>query len=170
MPSVSGKTIGTSSYLDALFDIGPTTGTVDFWGVQLEASSTASDFQTATGTLQGELAACQRYYTRINAGSVYTFFCNGNAYSTTVATCILPLPVTLRVSATSIDTSGTASHYRLINGSTGTACSVVPALDQAATQSVALNFTVASGLSTGQAINAGANNTASAYIGVNAEL
>jgi len=35
---------------------------------------------------------------------------------------------------------------------------------------VALNFTVASGLTTGQAINLGANNTASAYIGVNAEL
>jgi hypothetical protein len=169
--SVSGKTIGAGSYI--VFDLNWDSNAIqdiDIWGVQVESGSVATAFQTATGTIQGELAACQRYYTRINAGSVYTFFCNGNAYNTTIATCILPLPVTLRVSATSIDTSGTASHYRLINGSTATACSAVPALDQAATQSVALNFTVASGLTTGQAVNAGANNTASAYIGVNAEL
>jgi len=173
--TISGSIGATATELAVIF-ISTMTGTAstnDYYevtGVQIENGSTATTFQTATGTIQGELAACQRYYTRINAGSVYTFFCNGNAYNTTVATCILPLPVTLRVSATSIDTSGTASHYRLINGSTATACSAVPALDQAATQSVALNFTVASGLTTGQAVNAGANNTASAYIGVNAEL
>jgi hypothetical protein len=31
-------------------------------GVQLEAANTATAFQTATGTIQGELAACSRYY------------------------------------------------------------------------------------------------------------
>jgi len=31
-------------------------------GLQVEANATATQFQTATGTVQGELAACQRYY------------------------------------------------------------------------------------------------------------
>ena len=35
---------------------------VQIEGVQVEVGNVATAFQTATGTLQGELAACQRYY------------------------------------------------------------------------------------------------------------
>lgn len=48
-----------------------TAGTNDFYevtGVQLETASVATAFQTATGTIQGELAACQRYYQLIEGG------------------------------------------------------------------------------------------------------
>lgn len=63
VPSVSGKTIGDGSSLQIRFGAG-TTGTKQFsyWGFQVEAGSTATAFQTATGNPQGELAACQRYY------------------------------------------------------------------------------------------------------------
>lgn len=67
VPSIAGKTIGTGSNL--AFDVrlpSNTTFTFDIWGAQLEAGSTVSIFQTATGTIQGELAACQRYFQSLN--------------------------------------------------------------------------------------------------------
>jgi hypothetical protein len=92
VPSISGKTIGTSSLLainlwvSAGTDFNGRTGslgvqnnTIDIWGVQAEAGSTMSSFQTATGTLQGELAACERYY------QVVSGFMATGAVSTTVS-------------------------------------------------------------------------------------
>ena len=63
LPSVSGKTIGTGSSLN-VFVMAPlnTVQIFDTWGWQIEESPVATAFQTATGTLQGELAACQRYF------------------------------------------------------------------------------------------------------------
>jgi hypothetical protein len=77
MPSMSGKTIGAGSYtefyiwLSAGSDynsrtdtLGIQNNTFDIWGCQWEAGSVATPFTTATGTIQGELAACQRYYAK----------------------------------------------------------------------------------------------------------
>jgi hypothetical protein len=71
LPSISGKTVGTSSYLQLTvgFPVN-VTETIDLWGFQLEAGSSATAFQTATGTIQGELAACQRYYEKTYIQSI----------------------------------------------------------------------------------------------------
>jgi hypothetical protein len=82
-----------------------TANTLDIWGVQVEAGSVATAFQTATGTLQGELAACQRYYFRNTGGgaTAYNPYANGGTISTTGAYINFPFPVQMRVAPTSID-------------------------------------------------------------------
>ena len=69
IPSVSGKTIGTSSFLQIQLLRYASNATVDIWGIQIESGSVASAFQTATGTIQGELAACQRYYYQVGTST-----------------------------------------------------------------------------------------------------
>ena len=93
LPSIAGKTIGASSYL-ALRFLTPlgVTSTIDFWGVQVEAGSVATAFQTSTGTVQGELAACQRYYYKSDLYRITA------SYTTSNGTISANHPVTMRVS------------------------------------------------------------------------
>ena len=122
IPSVAGKTIGTSSKLDAYVQLAPNTvATIDFWGVQLEAGSVATAFQTATGTKQGELAACQRYFQVENAGVTFT----ARSGNTTLADGVAFLPVTMRTTpslsvtaALKIDNAGVANYTQSSGGVT----------------------------------------------------
>jgi len=65
VPSISGKTVGTSSYLQ-IMPIRKTssfTGDIDIAQVQFEIGSSATTFVLAGGgSQQAELALCQRYY------------------------------------------------------------------------------------------------------------
>jgi len=73
LPSISGKTIGTNSYLNAsmVYSSGSlNTATLDVWGWQVEAGSVATAFQTATGNLQTEITACERYFQKKNTSPI----------------------------------------------------------------------------------------------------
>ena len=116
VPSISGKTIGTGSTLRVNLwtsagssrntdtdSLGIQSVTIDFWGVQVEEGLVATAFQTATGTIQGELAACQRYYFRNTGGETYSHYGIGMSISTTFGYALINLPVTMRVKPTSVD-------------------------------------------------------------------
>jgi len=63
IPSISGKTIGTSSYLEVRPLVGSTAVTgnsIDIWGVQVEKGSIATEFEQRF--IGDELRLCQRYY------------------------------------------------------------------------------------------------------------
>ena len=77
-----------------------------YWAeAQLEIGSVATAFSRTGGTIQGELAACQRYYFRTTlAADAITPF-TGAAYSTTAAYGIMKSLVTMRVIPTSVDYS-----------------------------------------------------------------
>jgi hypothetical protein len=171
VPSISGKTIGTNSnfsirpirIVDALAH------TVDVWGVQVEAGSTASPFQTATGTVQGELAACQRYYQRVNLTTGAVRFGVGASNTTTGAAITFIYPVTMRIRPTALEQSGVAGDYQIVELEAITTCSAVPIFAQSSLIQLEVGVTVASGLTAGRfARLRGANSNG--FLGWSAEL
>ena len=99
IPSISGKTLTSGNALIAFIKFPTGVATIDLWGVQVEAGSTATPFQTATGTKQGELAACQRYYERLSPNSQNSSMAGFNN-SSTVGYFTIPFKVTKRTNPT----------------------------------------------------------------------
>jgi hypothetical protein len=169
VPSVAGKTIGAGSYLSVNWNPPMnTTQTLDTWGWQLEAGSTATAFQTATGTIQGELAACQRYYFRYGGSAVYEMFGAGQTWNNTNAAIQVKSPVTMRVPPTSVDYS---TLYVGIYGAAGGGgvTSLTQLQGSRDVHLVSANVTPGN-YSSNTFYQMFASNSTSAYIGFSAEL
>jgi hypothetical protein len=183
VPSISGKTVGTTantSYLElriwcsAGSDFNSRTNslsnqnnTFDFWGVQLESGPTATPFRRNAPSIQAELAACQRYYWRQTATTTTSWYAGfGSADSTTTGVINIPLPVTMRTVPSSIETS----NIRLNDWITPTATTSMTLSGNSTPSTVVIVGTVASGLTQFRPMLFQANNNLSSFIGINAEL
>jgi len=113
--SISGSLTGAGGFVDIGFKTAPVIAETislsagDYFQisqVQLEAGSVATPFSRAGGILQGELAACQRYYYR-QGGLNYYLFANGATNSTTTKAIFrMQFPVPMRIIPVAIDYSG----------------------------------------------------------------
>ena len=138
-------------------------------GIQLEIGSIATTFTRSGGTIQGELAACQRYYTRVlaSSGNNYYYYTPGVAKSTTVAKVVYTLPMTMRTSpSTTIDYSG-LSLYDTVNAAINVTAVTA---DTPTLNNYSMDITVASGLTQYRTYYLFANNQSGGYLGFSAEL
>ena len=169
MPSVSGKTIGANSYLNMTIRFSTVVAgeTYDIWGVQLEAGSVATAFQTASGSIAGELALAQRYYWRTNAATAYAPHGQGGFVSAVLVNINLVNPVPMRVAPTSLDSSNITIYTLADVNFAVTALTLTGAVKSALISRV--GATVAGGTANTGAVLTNDNNAAG-YVGLSAEL
>jgi hypothetical protein len=132
---------------------------------QLELGSVGTAFSRTGGTIQGELAACQRYYWRAGGDTNFQTFGVGTAQSTTAAQVSVQNPVPMRVAPTSIEFS-TLGVTDTLN--TTAATNVV--LANVGKYASSINITTAGSLTAWRPYILVTNNSTSGYFALGAEL
>jgi hypothetical protein len=127
--------------------VGTNGATFYITGVQLEVGTQATSFEYRQ--IQQELALCQRYYYKNTAGATRPFGSSFNT-ATTSARGLVPFPVTMRISPTALEQSGTASDYQVFIPAGVVNCSSVPTYSNSSAIMAQVIFPTAGSLTAGQ--------------------
>ena len=136
---------------------------------KLELGSTATAFEYAGGTFQGELAACQRYYYRAGDGTeAYAIVSStGWTVNSTTAAAFINLPVRFRAVPTAVEFSNIAIQDTGLSFIAVTSAS----FDTNSFSGNIVNVNLfATGITGGRFARALANNSTSGYLALTAEL
>jgi hypothetical protein len=153
-----------------------TAGAADYFevtGIQIDlgtyTASTAPTFRRSGGTIQGELAACQRYYFRTKVAAAYGYIGNiGNATATSTARTTISLPVPMRVQPTAIDYGGAIT---VSDGATLTTPGSITLETNGTTQAPQVVGNMSTNILTQfRSYMFQDNNAGTAYLGLSAEL
>jgi hypothetical protein len=168
LASISGKTIGTSSNLLLLiFNANSAGSEMDLWGVQVEAGSSATDFQTASGSLGGELALCQRYYWQTGT-AVFRTFAVAQYFSTTAGGAFIAMPVTMRGNP-SVSASAATDFESLASSGGGETLTAI-SFGEHSRDGFTVNLTTAANMTAGAASILRSKSAGAASLRVSAEL
>lgn len=146
LPSLSGKTIGTSANTSGLqlnlwvsagstyntrtSTLGIQSNTFDMWGVQVERGSFPTAFEERPIAL--ELQLCQRYYVSMASGTNQTPSCIAIGFNNSTASSMVNFPVEMRKTPTVVIYSynNTANKINGLNSAVDVGTSVAPQTDQ----------------------------------------
>jgi hypothetical protein len=169
--SFTGSIPAGTNEIAVRFDVAGTgtAGASDFFeitGVQLEAGSTATDFERRP--ISAELELCQRYYFKAQPTLNNRYGISRNI-STTLSSLTVHFPIPMRTRPTALEQSGTANHYGIAYLATSAACSAVPTFAYSTELVSQVQFTNTAVLTAGQA-SEGYSANASGYLAWSAEL
>jgi len=171
--TVTLSSSATEVALYILYNPTGTAGANDYYeitGVQLEVGSVATPYTPMSGTIQGELAACQRYYYRQTGTDTNTVLTNAGHGSNNAQYVYATLtnPVTMRTTPTVLD-------YANVRFGDGTNFAVPTTLTIATNQGGASQSAIQIYYSTGGLVQyrpywISCNSNSAGYIGLGAEL